>query len=163
MCTRSALQTFIANSPFFSGLRAYGDAHAWGTATRGELRSLFEQRTGLDLKQFWDQWLETPFRPTFRATYRTAVDASTVTLAVTQTQQHTVVHPVAASDDRPFYVFPLVVRITYVDGTFNDVTVVPTGATTTLVVPNPSRKFVAGITLDPGSDLLKIVEATGPG
>jgi len=157
------LRRLVGDDVFFSGLRAYGDAHAWGTATRGELRSLFEQRTGLDLKQFWDQWLETPFRPTFRATYRTAVDASTVTLAVTQTQQHTVVHPVAASDDRPFYVFPLVVRITYVDGTFNDVTVVPTGATTTLVVPNPSRKFVAGITLDPGSDVLKIVEATGPG
>ena len=157
------LRRLVGDDVFFSGLRAYGDAHAWGTATRGELRSLFEQRTGLDLKQFWDQWLETPFRPTFRATYRTAVDASTVTLAVTQTQQHTVVHPVAASDDRPFYVFPLVVRITYVDGTFNDVTVVPTGATTTLVVPNPSRKFVAGITLDPGSDVLKIVESTGPG
>jgi hypothetical protein len=29
-------------------------------------------------------------------------------------------------------------------------------------VPNPSRKFVAGIALDPGSDILKIVESTGP-
>ena len=157
------LRRLVGDDAFFSGLRAYGDAHAWGTATRGELRSLFEQRTGLDLKQFWDQWLETPFRPTFRATYRTATDASTVTLTVTQTQQHAVVHPVAGPNDRPYYVFPLIVRITYLDGTFSDVTVVPTGATTTLVVPNPSRKFVAGITLDPGSNVLKIVEATGPG
>jgi aminopeptidase N len=137
------LRRLVGDDAFFSGLRAYGDAHAWGTATRGELRAIFEQRTGLDLKQFWDQWLETPFRPTFRATYRAALDASSVTLTVTQTQLHTVVHPAA--------------------GTFDDVPVVPTGATTTVTVPNPSKKFVAGITLDPGSDVLKLVESTGPG
>ncbi len=157
------LRRLVGDDAFFSGLRAYGDAHAWGTATRGELRALFEERTGLDLKQFWDQWLETQFRPTFRATYRTAADASTVTLAVTQTQGHTVVHPVAGPNDKPFYVFPLVVRLTYVDGTTFDVTVVLAGVTTTVAVPNPSRKFVAGISLDPGSDILKIVESTGPG
>jgi aminopeptidase N len=157
------LRRLVGDDAFFSGLRAYGDAHAGGTATRGELRAIFEQRTGLDLKQFFDQWLETPFRPTFRATYRTALDASTVTLTVTQTQQHAVVHPAAGPGDTPYYVFPLVVRITHVDGTFDDVKVVPTGATTVVTVPNPSRKFVAGITLDPGSDVLKLVESTGPG
>src|SRR5512135_2024865 len=119
------LRRLVGDDAFFSGLRAYGDAHAWGTATRGDLRALFEARTGLDLKQFWDQWLETKFRPTFRATYRTAPDASTVTLTVVQAQGHTVVHPVPGPNDKPYYVFPLVVRITYVDGTFNDVTVVP--------------------------------------
>ena len=157
------LRRLVGDDAFFSGLRAYGDAHAWGTATRGELRAIFEQRTGLDLKQFWDQWLETPFRPTFRATYRTALDASSVTLTVTQTQQHTVVHPAAGANDRPFYVFPLVVRITHVDGTFDDVPVPLTGATTVVTVPNPSKKFVAGITLDPVPDVLKLVESTGPG
>jgi aminopeptidase N len=159
------LRRLVGDDAFFSGLRAYGDAHAWGTATRGELRGVFERRTGLDLKQFFDQWLETPFRPTFRATYRTAADASTVTLAVTQTQHHAVAHPAAGANDRPFYVFPLVVRVTYVDGTFRDVPVPLDGAqaTTTLVVPNPSKKFVAGIALDPASDVLKIVESTGPG
>ena len=159
------LRRLVGDDAFFSGLRAYGDAHAWGTATRGELRALFEQRTGLDLKQFWDQWLETKFRPTFRATFRTSADASTVTLAVTQTQGHVVQHPVPGPNDRPWYVFPLVVRVSYVDGTFTDVPVGLDGSTptTTLVVPNPSRKFVAGITLDPDSDILKIVESTGPG
>ena len=41
--------------------------------------------------------------------------------------------------------------------------VVPTGVTTTIAVPNPTKKFVAGITLDPAADILKIVESTGPG
>ena len=86
-----------------------------------------------------------------------------MTLTVTQTQLHRVVHPVSGPNDKPFYVFPLVVRVTYVDGTTLDITVVPTGATTTVTVPNPLKKFVAGIQLDPGSDILKIVESTGPG
>jgi len=86
-----------------------------------------------------------------------------VTLTVIQTQGHTVVHPAAGPNDKPFYVFPLVVRVTYLDGTTFDVAVHLTGATTTVTMPNPSRKFVAGIQLDPGSDVLKIVESTGPG
>ncbi|HEX2798518.1 MAG TPA: hypothetical protein VHQ44_02495, partial [Thermoanaerobaculia bacterium] len=77
---------------------------------------------------------------------------------------HTVVHPVPAPGDVPFYVFSLVVRITYLDGTTFDVTVNLDGTapTTTVTIPNPSKKFVAGITLDPAKDLLRIVESTGP-
>ena len=157
------LRRLVGDDAFFSGLRAYGDAHAWGTATRGELRATFEEKTGLDLKQFWDQWLETQFRPIFRATFQTSIDASTVTLTITQTQGHTVAHPAAGPNDKPFYVFPLPVRITHLDGTTFDVTVNLDGVSTIVAVQNPSRKFVAGIQLDPGSDILKIVESTGPG
>jgi aminopeptidase N len=157
------LRRLVGDDAFFSGLKAYGDAHAWGTATRGDLRAIFEQRTGLDLKQFFDQWLETPFRPVFRATFVTSPDASTVTLSIVQTQGHAVQHPTAGPNDKPFYVFPLVVRLTYLDGTTADVTVVPTDFTTTVTLPNPAKKIVAGIALDPGSDVLKVVLATGPG
>ncbi len=158
------LRRLVGDAAFFPALRGYGDAHAWGTASRGDLREAFEKASGLDLKQFFDQWLETPFRPILRGTYQSALDASSVTLAVTQTQGHAVQHPTAGPNDRPFYVFPLVVRITYVDGTTLDATVNLVGAAprTTVTVPNPSRKFVAGIALDPGKDLLKIVESTGP-
>ena len=158
------LRRLVGDDTFFPALRAYGDAHAWGTASRADLRGDFESASGLVLKQFFDQWVETPFRPVLRATFQNAPDASTVTLAVTQTQGHTVVHPVAGPDDKPFYVFPLVVQITYLDGTTLDVTVNldGTAATTTVTVPNPSRKFVAGIALDPAQDLLRIVESTGP-
>lgn len=157
------LRRLVGDATFFPALRAYGDAHAWGTATRGELRDGFETASGLDLKQFFDQWVETPFRPILRATYRTSADASTVTLAVTQTQGHTVVHPAAGPSDKAYYVFPLVVRLTYLDGTTFDVTVNLDGVTTTVTLPNPSKKFVAGIALDPEKDLLRIVEMTGPG
>jgi aminopeptidase N len=157
------LRRLVGDATFFPALRGYGDAHAWGTATRGDLRAGFEKASGLDLKQFFDQWVETPFRPILRATYRNALDASAVTLTVTQAQAHTVVHPAAGPNDKPFYVFPLVVRLTYLDGTTFVVTVnLDGGSTTTVTVPNPARKFVAGIALDPNSDILRIVESTGP-
>ncbi len=157
------LRRLVGDATFFPALRAYGDAHAWGTASRADLRADFERASGLDLKQFFDQWVETPFRPVLRATYQNAPDASTVTLAVTQTQGHTVVHPVAGPNDKPFYVFTLVVRLTVLDGSTFDVTVNLDGiSTTTVTVPNLSKKFVAGIELDPAKDLLRIVESTGP-
>ncbi len=158
------LRRLVGDATFFPALRAYGDAHAWGTASRADLRADFEKASGLDLKQFFDQWVETPFRPVLSATFHTALDASSVALAVTQAQGHTVVHPVAGPGDKPFYVIPLPVRITYVDGTTSDVTVNLDGATPTTIVtiPNPSKKFVAGIALDPEKDLLRIVDSTGP-
>ena len=64
------LRRLVGDATFFPALRAYGDAHAWGTASRADLRGDFEKASGLDLKQFFDQWVETPFRPILRATYR---------------------------------------------------------------------------------------------
>jgi aminopeptidase N len=156
------LRRLVGDATFFPALRGYGDAHAWGTASRGDLRHDFEKASGLDLKQFFDQWVETPFRPILRATYQNALDASAVTVVVTQAQAHTVAHPVSAPDDVPFYVFPLSIRLLFNDGTTSDVSVGLDAATRTFVLPNPGRKPVVGITLDPGQDLLKVVESTGP-
>ncbi len=60
------LRRLVGDAVFFPALRAYGDAHAWGTASRADLRGDFEKASGLDLKQFFDQWVETPFRPVLR-------------------------------------------------------------------------------------------------
>ncbi len=156
------LRRLVGDATFFPALRAYGDAHAWGTASRADLRGDFEKASGLGLKQFFDQWVETPFRPVLRATYQNALDASSVTVVVTQTQAHTVVHPVPAPGDVPFYVFPLTVRLLFNDGTTSDASVTVDAAAKTFVLPNPGKKPVAGITLDPAKDLLRIVESTGP-
>ncbi|HEX5854356.1 MAG TPA: hypothetical protein VFZ57_01945, partial [Thermoanaerobaculia bacterium] len=95
-------------------------------------------------------------------TYQNALDTSAVTVVVTQTQAHTVAHPVSAPGDVPFYVFPLSIRLLLNDGTTSDVSVDVDAVTKTFVLPNPGRKPVVSITLDPGKDLLKSVESTGP-
>ena len=161
------LRRLVGDDAFFPGLRAYGDAHAWGTATRGELRATFRAAHGPRPQAVLGPVARdaVPADVPGDVPHRTP-DASTVTLTVTQTQQHVVVHPAAGPNDKPFYVFPLVVRITHVDGTFDRRDGRPRRPTptTTVTSPNPSKKFVAGITLDPalGRPQDRPVDRPGP-
>lgn len=141
----------IDRSPLKEHVEAAAKRARFETAARARALHMLRRLVG-----------DATFFPALRATYRTSADASTVTLAVTQTQGHTVVHPAAGPHDKPFYVFPLPVRITYLDGTTYDVILDLDGVTTSVTFPNPSKKFVAGIALDPAKDLLRIVESTGP-
>jgi hypothetical protein len=83
-----------------------------------------------------------------------------LSVTVTQTQTHAIVHPVSAAGDRNHYVTPLRVLVRFADGSQREVVVNLTERTQTFAVPLPERKAVAGITLDPGGDLLKVVEFT---
>ncbi|HUM02792.1 MAG TPA: M1 family metallopeptidase [Thermoanaerobaculia bacterium] len=158
------LRSELGDATFFAGLLEWRRRHAFGTATRGDLRALYEELSGRDLKAFFDQWIETPYRPTLRIGYRTSPDAAQLTLTVTQTQTHAVVHPAAGPDDRRWYRFPLTVRLTGVDGRTADVTVPVTGrsATETFVVVNPLLAPLADLDVDPANVLLKVVETVGP-
>lgn len=159
--TLHMLRRVVGDAAFFEALRAYGDTHAFGTATRQDLRAAFEARTGLDLGQFFDQWLETPYRPILRAAFTNALDASSVSVRLEERQTHSVVHPTARASDVPFYVFPLRIRVVLVDGTRFDRDVVVDAKTKTFSFDNPARKLVSGLVLDPEGDLLKVVESVG--
>ena len=158
------LRRAVGDGVFFPTLRTWGDRHAWGTATRAELRALFEETSGRPLKAFFDQWVESPYRPVLRVTFSNP-DASRVALAVRQTQGHDVVHPEPRPDDTRWYGFPLTVRLFAADGRTADVTVPVSGRESleTLTVPNPLGAPVTSILVDPANDLLKIVELSGPG
>jgi aminopeptidase N len=156
------LRRLVGDDVFFPALRVYGDEHALGTATRADLRRTFEKRSGLSLKAFFDQWIETPYRPILRATYQNAPDFSAVAVVVTQTQTHTVVHPEPATGDSPWYRFPLAISLLYPDGTTAIRSISVEGESTRVVFPNDARMPVISITLDPARDLLKIVESVGP-
>jgi len=158
------LRNELGDETFFAGLREWRRRHAFGTATRGELRALYEELSSRDLKPFFDQWVETPYRPTLRVGYRTSPDAARLTLSVSQTQAHAVVHPVVGADDRSWYRFPLTVRLTGVDGKTARVTVPVSGrsAAETFGVANPLRAPLASVDVDPANVLLKVVESVGP-
>ena len=158
------LRSELGDGTFFAGLAEWRRRHAFGTSTRGELRALYEELSGRDLKAFFDQWVETPYRPTLRVGWRISPDAARLTLSVTQTQAHAVVHPVAGPDDPRWYRFPLTVRVTGADGKTADVTVPVSGrsAEETFDVANPLRAPVVLVDVDPANVLLKIVEMVGP-
>lgn len=154
------LRKVVGDEAFFRTLRLYSERHRNGSASRKDLRAAFEEISGLDLKQHFDQWIETPFRVVLRATYRASASLDSLSVTVTQTQTHAIVHPVAAASDRNHYVTPLRVLVRFGDGSQREVVLDLTERTQTFAVPLPERKPVAGITLDPGGDLLKVVEFT---
>lgn len=156
------LRRRVGDDAFFAALREYRKRFERGNATRGELRAVFEERTGRDLKQFFDQWLETPYRPVLRATYRN-VGGGLVEVRVRQVQSHSVSHPAAGGDDAPYYRFPLVLRLFASGGASSSALVEVTKADETFTLPGPGGANASGLTLDPDGDLLKVVEAVGPG
>lgn len=155
------LRRVVGDETFFAALREYRRRHERGSATREDLRGAFEALSGRDLKQFFDQWVETPYRPVLRATYRDLADGR-VEVTVRQSQGHTVVHPEAAQGDVPHYVFPLVLRLVSAGGASSNARVDVTRAVQTFTVPAPGGAPAVGLVLDPDGDLLKIVEAVGP-
>lgn len=156
------LRRRVGDEAFFAALREYRKRHARGSATRGDLRAVFEETTGRDLKQFFDQWLETPYRPVLRATYRN-VGGGLVEVRVRQVQAHAVSHPSAGPDDAPYYRFPLALRLFSPSGASSTALVEVTKADETFTLPGPDGAGAAGLTLDPEGDLLKVVESVGPG
>lgn len=157
------LRRLVGDEPFFASLAIYRRRHALGNATRGELRQAFEEVSGRDLKGFFDQWVETPYRPVLRVLAKNVPDGSRVEVTVEQRQGHAVSHPLPAPADTAWYAFPLVVRLHALDGASADVEVPVSGraASETYAVPNPLGRPVARVTVDPAADLLKVLEAAG--
>ena len=155
------LRRRMGDDVFFAALRAYGVKHGNGTVSRGDFRADLEAASGRDLKGFFDQWIETPFRPSLRASFQNRADGS-ARIVVTQTQTHTVVHPESAPADVAFYRFPLTLRLRLSDGTTRDEAVEMVAREQTFDLPNSLARPVVGVVLDPAGDLLKVAEGSGP-
>ncbi|HSB36966.1 MAG TPA: M1 family metallopeptidase [Thermoanaerobaculia bacterium] len=159
------LRRTVGDDVFFDGLKRWLVRHEWGTATRRDLRALYEELSRRSLKYFFDQWLETPFRPVLRVTFTNNQDGTRVTINVNQTQAHDVVHPEPGPDDTRWYGFPLTVRLSMANGRTADVTVPVSGrsAAESFDVPTPFGVPVLLMETDAGNELLKVVEFSGRG
>lgn len=155
------LRQVVGDETFFAGLGEYRRRHERGNSTRADLRAVFEELSGQDLKQFFDQWLETPYRPVLRAAWRN-VAGGKVEVTVRQTQRHDIVHPEAAPGDAPVYRFPLTLRLFSSTAAATTAVVDVTKVEETFLLAAPGGAPAVALTLDPDGNLLKIVEAVGP-
>ncbi len=154
------LRRRVGDGAFFAAVREYRKRHERGSATRADLRAVFEEVSDRDLKQHFDQWVETPYRPVLRATFRNVSGGAEVN--VRQVQAHAVVHPQPGPSDAPHYVFPLTLRLFTANGGSKTETVEVTRADETFFVPLDGGSAAVEVALDPDGDLLEIVEAVGP-
>ncbi|GLX97041.1 aminopeptidase N [Herbidospora sp. NBRC 101105] len=78
------LAAHVGADDFFTGLRGYFAAHAWGNATLRDLLAALEKASGRDLSRWSGQWLETTGLATLRPVWSADADGRFTAFAVEQ-------------------------------------------------------------------------------
>ena len=78
----------VGDENFWAGIREYYRRYRDANALTGDLRRVFEEVSGQDLEQFFDQWIFTPGHPIFTGdwSYDTSSKEIVVDLAQTQSE-----------------------------------------------------------------------------
>ncbi|MGC8762194.1 MAG: M1 family metallopeptidase [Acidobacteriota bacterium] len=145
------LRYVVGDDAFFSALRAYRAAHAYGNATTEDLRAAFEAAAGRDLSWFFEQWVYTPKRPVYRVSWSPVSGGVSVT--VEQRQKHRIARRTTLRDT---YIMPLEVTLHYTDGSAETLSVWNDQRSQTFTLP--ASKAVASVGLDEGNHLLKVLQ-----
>jgi aminopeptidase N len=78
------LAAYLGRDAFFTGIRAYFAAHAWGNATLADLLSALEASSGRDLGEWSKAWLETAGPNTVRSEFETGPEGRFTSFAIRQ-------------------------------------------------------------------------------
>jgi hypothetical protein len=112
------LRYLLGDTNFFDALKAYGAAHAFSTAVTDDLKTAMEAEYGSSLTDFFNQWLYTPYRPSYSVTYETSnrEGGYTVDVNLRQTQGHSV-QDISGTPLRNYYIMPVEFTVHYTDAT----------------------------------------------
>jgi hypothetical protein len=112
------LRYVLGDTDFIDALKAYGAAHAFGTATTDDVKTAMEAEYGSSLSDFFDQWLYTPYRPTYSVTYEISnrEGGYKVDVNLRQTQGHSV-QDISGTPLRNYYSMPVEFTVHYIDAT----------------------------------------------
>ena len=141
------LRGVLGDDRFFAALSAYEAEHHLGTAVTTDLMDTFEASSGEDLGWFFDQWVYGIGEPTYTWGWAIQPDGAggwQVDLSVSQ--------------DLTAFRMPMVARLTYADGTTDDVSIVVEGegAEATVCLPaSDERGAPVAAELDPDRWVLR--------
>ena len=145
------LRWVMGDTDFFLFLKAYTSdpVLSYGTASTADVQRVAEDISGLDLQAFFDQWVDTPWYPTYALDWDAVPSTGgwSITLQLTQLQTHRI------------YSMPVPVRITTTAGTV-DVTIASSQAVDTLVLELADQPV--SVALDPDDWVLHAVEPAVP-
>jgi aminopeptidase N len=109
----------LGEEAFWKGIRNYYAKYDGGNANTDDLRSILEQASGQDLKQFFKQWLYTPGTPhlsiTFNNTGKDMVD-----LTITQQQDALFAFPLEVSAGGELHTIAIKDKVTHVQFAVKD-------------------------------------------
>ena len=131
------LRTELGDSVFWRSIRKYYATYAGGIADTRDLQKVFEDVSGKDLKQFFDQWLYTTGQPDLEIKWNYYADRSLI-IDVKQLQ-------------KDVFRFPLAFKINTATGSKKEIVLVDK-AVSSFKIKHEQKP--TSITVDPDTDLL---------
>jgi aminopeptidase N len=112
------LRRVLGDERFFAALKDYRARFAFGNASTADFQQVCEGQYGTSLQWFFEQWVYSPARPIYQASYVVRPpDASgqyTVNLNIEQQQTHTILG--RTGESAMVYIMPVDVTLHYADG-----------------------------------------------
>ncbi|MCC5916845.1 MAG: T9SS type A sorting domain-containing protein [Cryomorphaceae bacterium] len=114
-----SLSKYLGEEVFYAAVRSYLNAFAFGFANTSDFMDHISQFSGVDLRDFFEQWIYGEGHPSFIAIWSQVGDS----LELSFYQQ-------TSTDVTPLFTFPLPIRLTFDNGSHFDTTIAISSTTT---------------------------------
>lgn len=146
----SMLSYVLGEEQWKRALNHYLKTHAYGNVETNDLQQAIQDRLGLDMSWFFDQWLLHGGEPQYTVQYNDVLKKNgkrqtEIQVAQTQSRDEVV----------GLFKMPIEFEVHYADGTSDKKTEWIDEANETVKIPNPSHKDIAYVLFDPNSQVLK--------
>lgn len=148
----SMLSYVLGEEQWKRALNHYLKTHAYGNVETNDLQQAIQDKLGIDMSWFFDQWVLRGGEPQYTVHYEDLMgkDGSRHTeIAVEQTHQR--------DEVIGFFKMPIAFEVHYTDGSFERVVDMIQEQFEVVKVPNKDKKEIAFVLFDPNSMVMKTV------
>jgi len=148
----SMLSYVLGEEQWKRALNHYLKTHAYGNVETNDLQQAIQDKLGIDMSWFFDQWVLRGGEPQYTVHYEdlSGKDGSRHTeIAVEQTHQR--------DEVVSFFKMPIAFEVHYTDGSFERVVDMIEHQFEVVKIPNKDKKEIAFVLFDPNSMVMKTV------
>lgn len=149
----SMLTYVIGEEQWKRALKYYLLTHAYANVETNDLQQAIQDKLGLDLSWFFDQWVLRGGEPQYTVSYQPVNDNKgnrSTRISVAQTHDR--------NEQVGLFRMPVVFEVHYTDGSSDRVTRWIEAASEEVNVPNAGRKEIAFVLFDPNSMIMKTLK-----
>ncbi len=148
----SMLEYVLGEEQWQRALKHYLTTHAYANVETNDLKQAIQDKLGLDLSWFFDEWIYRGGEPVYRVHYEslTYADGTKGTeIAIEQTHK--------TDETVKWFQMPIWLEVNYTDGSSDKVQEVIDEAFEVVKIPNKGGKTIAYVLFDPNSNIIKQV------
>ncbi|MFN3444479.1 MAG: M1 family metallopeptidase [Bacteroidia bacterium] len=148
----SMLSYVLGEEQWKRALNHYLKTHAYGNVETNDLQQAIQDKLGIDMSWFFDQWILRGGEPQYTVHYEDLMgkDGSRHTeIAIEQTHQR--------DEVIGFFKMPIAFEVHYTDGSYDQVTDIIQHQFEVVKIPNKDKKEIAFVLFDPNSMVMKTV------